>query len=399
LNTALFDIITGISGDMTIGALIDAGADFNYLKQEIAKLGLTGFELTLDRKMRSQINAAKFDVVIQHQPHYHTHLKDINNLIDNSSLSDFVKYNSKKIFETVGTAEAKIHNIPLEKIHFHEVGAIDSIVDVVGACICLENLHVEKIYTTPVKLGKGLINTQHGVMPNPAPATLEILKDYPVELTNIDFELTTPTGAAIVKTLSSGLFDNIGNVNIKKIGFGSGTFDIKESPNLLRIIICETNEFTSLLGRMGGAEQLVQIETTIDDMNPQIYPFVMQKLFEAGAKDVFYHNVTMKKGRPGILLSVLTEETLIDKMLQIIYKETTTIGVRINKISRHKLHREIKEYDTSLGRVKAKQISNVNNGIDINKVIPEFEECRRIANETNKPLNEIYNQLYKELNG
>jgi uncharacterized protein (TIGR00299 family) protein len=399
LNTALFDIITGISGDMTIGALIDAGADFNYLKQEIAKLGLTGFELTLDRKMRSQINAAKFDVVIQHQPHYHTHLKDINNLIDNSSLSDFVKYNSKKIFETVGTAEAKIHNIPLEKIHFHEVGAIDSIVDVVGACICLENLHVEKIYTTPVKLGKGLINTQHGVMPNPAPATLEILKDYPVELTNIDFELTTPTGAAIVKTLSSGLFDNIGNVNIKKIGFGSGTFDIKESPNLLRIIICETNEFTSLLGRMGGAEQLVQIETNIDDMNPQIYPFVMQKLFEAGAKDVFYHNVTMKKGRPGILLSVLTEETLIDKMLQIIYKETTTIGVRINKISRHKLHREIKEYDTSLGRVKAKQISNVNNGIDINKVIPEFEECRRIANETNKPLNEIYNQLYKELNG
>jgi uncharacterized protein (TIGR00299 family) protein len=349
--------------------------------------------------MRSQINAAKFDVVIQHQPHYHTHLKDINNLIDNSSLSDFVKYNSKKIFETVGTAEAKIHNIPLEKIHFHEVGAIDSIVDVVGACICLENLHVEKIYTTPVKLGKGLINTQHGVMPNPAPATLEILKDYPVELTNIDFELTTPTGAAIVKTLSSGLFDNIGNVNIKKIGFGSGTFDIKESPNLLRIIICETNEFTSLLGRMGGAEQLVQIETNIDDMNPQIYPFVMQKLFEAGAKDVFYHNVTMKKGRPGILLSVLTEETLIDKMLQIIYKETTTIGVRINKISRHKLHREIKEYDTSLGRVKAKQISNVNNGIDINKVIPEFEECRRIANETNKPLNEIYNQLYKELNG
>jgi uncharacterized protein (TIGR00299 family) protein len=319
-------------------------------------------------------------------------LKDINNLIDNSSLSDFVKYNSKKIFETVGIAEAKIHNIPLEKIHFHEVGAIDSIVDIVGTCICLENLKVEKIYTTPVKLGKGLINTQHGVMPNPAPATLEILKDYPVELTNIDFELTTPTGAAIVKTLSSGIFDNTGNVKINKIGFGSGTFDIKESPNLLRVIICET----------AGAlqtEPLVQIETNIDDMNPQVYPYVLQKLFEAGAKDVFYHEVIMKKGRPGTLLSVLADESLIDEMLRIIYKETTTIGIRINKVNRHKLEREIKEYDTSLGRIKAKQILNINNGTAANKIIPEFEECRRIAEETNKPLNEIYNILYKELNG
>lgn len=392
MNTALFDIITGISGDMTIGALIDAGADFNYLKQEIAKLGLSGFELTLSRKMRSQIDAAKFDVVIQHQPHYHTHLKDINSLIDKSTLSDYVKHNSKKIFETIGIAEAKIHNIPPEKIHFHEVGAIDSIVDIVGACICLENLQVEKIYTSPVKLGKGLINTQHGVMPNPAPATLEILKDYPVELTNIDFELTTPTGAAIVKTLSGGIFDNIGNVKIKKIGFGSGTFDIKESPNLLRVIICET---TGVL----QTEPLVQIETNIDDLNPQVYPYVLQKLFESGAKDVFYHEVIMKKGRPGILLSVLTDETLVDEMLQIIYKETTTIGVRINKITRHKLEREIKEFDTSFGRVKAKQVSNVNNGIDTKKIIPEFEECKRIAGETNKPLNDIYNQLYKELNG
>ncbi len=377
---------------MTIGALIDAGADFDYLKQEIAKLGLSGFELTLGRKMRSQIDAAKFDVIIQKQPHYHTHLKDINSLIDNSTLSDYVKHNSKKIFETVGIAEAKIHNIPLEKIHFHEVGAIDSIVDIVGACICLENLQVEKIYTTPVKLGKGLINTQHGVMPNPAPATLEILKDYPVELTNIDFELTTPTGAAIVKTLSSGLFDNLGNVKIKKIGFGSGTFDIIESPNLLRVIICEA---TGML----QTEPLVQIETNIDDMNPQVYPYVLQKLFEAGAKDVFYHEVIMKKGRPGILLSVLADERIIDKILQIIYKETTTIGVRINKINRHKLEREIKEFDTSFGRVKAKQISNVNNGIDTKKIIPEFEECKRIADETNKPLNEIYNILFKELNG
>jgi uncharacterized protein (TIGR00299 family) protein len=392
LNTALFDIITGISGDMTIGALLDAGADFNYLKQEIAKLNLSGFELTLGNKMRNHINASKFDVVIHQQPHYHMHLKDINNIIDNSLLSEFVKYNSKKIFETVGIAEAKIHNISVEKIHFHEVGAIDSIVDIVGTCICLENLQIEKIYSTPVKLGKGLINTQHGVMPNPAPATLEILKDYPVEFTNINFELTTPTGAAIIKTLSSGTYDNesMGNIKIKKIGFGSGTFDIKESPNLLRVIICDTkNELQK--------EQLLQIETNIDDMNPQVYPFVMEKLFEAGAKDVFYHEVVMKKGRPGILLSVLTEESKLEKIVNIIYRETTTIGLRIFKVGRNKLEREIKEFDTSFGKVKAKVIGNNNNGIY--KVMPEFEECKRIADSTNIPLNEIYYQLYKELNG
>jgi pyridinium-3,5-bisthiocarboxylic acid mononucleotide nickel chelatase len=392
MNTALFDIITGISGDMTIGALLDAGADFDNLKHEIAKLNLIGFDLILGRKMRSQINAAKFDVVINHQPHYHTHLGDINKLIDNSTLSDYVKLNSKKIFETVGIAEAKIHNIPLEKIHFHEVGAIDSIVDIVGTCSCIENLGIKEIYSTPVKLGKGLINTQHGVMPNPAPATLEILKDYPVEFTNIDFELTTPTGAAIIKTLSSGVYDNdrMGNIKIKNIGFGSGTFDIKESPNLLRIIICDTqNELQK--------EQLVQVETNIDDMNPQLYPFVMEKLFEAGAKDVFYHDVVMKKGRLGILLSVLTEESKLENIVNIIYRETTTIGVRINKVGRNKLEREIKEFDTSFGKVKAKVIIG-NNSTGINKVMPEFEECRRIANDTNKPLNEIYNQLYRELN-
>ncbi|MGH2575788.1 MAG: nickel pincer cofactor biosynthesis protein LarC, partial [Ignavibacteria bacterium] len=303
--TALFDIITGISGDMTIAVLIDAGADFNYLKQEIDKLNLKGFELNLTSLKRSQINAAKFDVVIHHQPHYHTHLKDIHSLIDSSALSDFVKVKSKKIFDTIGVAEAKIHNIPIEQIHFHEVGAIDSIVDIVGTCICIENLGIKKIYTTPVKLGKGLINTQHGVMPNPAPATLEILKDYPVEFTNINFELTTPTGAAIVKALSSGIYTNISVSSIKKIGFGSGTFDIPESPNLLRVILCEIEDRLS-------EEKLLQIETNIDDMNPQVYPYVMERLFEIGARDVYYNSVVMKKGRPGILLSVLAEENLLD---------------------------------------------------------------------------------------
>lgn len=384
--TALFDIITGISGDMTIAALLDAGADFKCLRSEIAKLGLRGFELQVSKKSRSGIEATKFDVIVHEKPHNHTNLEEIFSLISNSSLSDFVKSNSKKIFQVIGEAESKVHNVPLPEIHFHEVGAIDSIIDIVGACLCLENLEIEKVYSTPVKLGKGLINTQHGIMPNPAPATLEILKDYPVEFTGIDFELTTPTGAAIIKSLSSGVYTGQKFSKIKQIGFGSGSFDIKESPNLLRVIICEDEIVT---------EKLLKVETNIDDMNPQIYPYVLEKLLEAGANDVYYHDVIMKKGRPGILLSVLTPESVLNEILNIIYSETTTIGVRIINTQRHKLPREIKETDTSFGKLKVKLIYN---GAGKVKTIPEFEECKRVAQQLGKPVNEIYNTLMKELN-
>lgn len=373
---------------MTIAALLDVGADADYLIAEIGKLNLQGFELKIFRMKRSEINAVKFEVQIQHQPHYHTHLGDIFKIIDSSSLSDLVKTNSEKIFETIGVAESKIHNIPLNQIHFHEVGAIDSIVDIVGTCICVENLGIEKIYTTRVKLGRGLIDTQHGLMPNPAPATLEILKDYPVEFTEMNYELTTPTGAAIVKTLSNGIYDKTSVNNIKKIGYGSGTFDIKESPNLLRVILCEGIEETN------ESDDLLQIETNIDDMNPQIYPYVMEKLFEAGARDVYFHDITMKKGRPGILLSVLVDAVTLDKAVEIIYNETTTLGVRINKIGRHKLHREIKEFQTSLGKIDAKLITR-NSSI---RVIPEFEDCKKLAIKLNKPVYSIYELLLGELN-
>jgi hypothetical protein len=395
MTTALFDIFTGISGDMTIGALLDAGADFIYLKSEIDKLNITGFELKLSRIKRSYIDSAKFDVVVNNPPHIHSHLKDIEKLIESSSLSDYVKSTSIRIFDTIGTAEAKIHQVPKENIHFHEVGAIDSIIDIAGTCICLENLGVKQIYSTPVKLGKGLINTQHGVMPDPAPATLEILRDYPVQFTNFDFEVTTPTGAAIIKTLSKGIYDDgsLGNITVKNTGFGSGTYDIKESPNLLRVILCEVEK-----GFTGITENLMQIETNIDDMNPQIYPYVMEKLFEAGVLDVFYHDIIMKKGRPGILLSVLLSESMVNKALEIIYSETTTLGVRIIPIGRNKLKREIKEVDSSFGKVKVKSVEAINELSVHKKLIPEYEECKRIAKSINKPLHEVYNQLLKELN-
>jgi hypothetical protein len=390
MKTALFDIFSGIAGDMTIAALVDAGADLNYLKSELNKLGISGYEIAVSEKTRNHIAAQKFDVMIHHKPHLHTQLADIFKLIDDSSLSEFVKINSKRIFEAIGTAEAKIHNIPIEKIHFHEVGAIDSIVDIVGACICLENLGIQKVYTTPVRLGRGMIKTQHGVMPNPAPATLEIIKGYPVEFTDIDFELTTPTGAAIVKTLSSGIYgkDLPARIKTEKTGFGSGTFDIPELPNLLRVIIADIEEPVE-------QEPLLQIETNIDDLNPQVYPYLMEKLFEAGVNDVYYQQIVMKKGRPGILLSVLLEEHLLNDVLKIIYSETTTLGVRISEIGRHKLKREIIEKQTSLGIVKIKAIKSTNGNI---KYYPEFEECKRLAKKYNKPLMEIQKHLLNELN-
>lgn len=390
MKTALFDIFSGIAGDMTIAALIDAGADFGYMRSELEKLGVQGYEIALSEKTRNHIVAKKFDVIIHHKPHLHTHLADIYKLIESSTLSEFVKFNSKRIFETIGIAEAKVHNIPLEKIHFHEVGAIDSIIDIIGTCICIENLGVQKIYTTPVRLGKGMIKTQHGIMPNPAPATLEIIKDYPVEFTDIDFELTTPTGAAIVKTLSSGLYRNDfpQNIKIEKIGFGSGTFDIPELPNLFRVMIAEVEEPFE-------KEPLLLVETNIDDMNPQIYPYVMDKLFAAGVNDVYYQQIVMKKGRPGILLSILLEKNKLNEALNILYSETTTLGVRIFETGRHKLERDLQETVTSLGKIKIKAVKGPGGSI---KYHPEFEECKRIAMELNKPVLEIQRYLLNELN-
>ena len=390
MKTALFDIYSGIAGDMTIAALIDAGADFNYLKSELGKLGVTGYDIAVSEKTRNYIVAKKFDVIIHQKPHLHTKLADIFELIDKSSLSEFVKLNSKRIFEMIGIAEAKVHNIPLEKIHFHEVGAIDSIIDIVGVCICLENLGIQKIYTTPVRLGKGSINTQHGVMPNPAPAALEIIKDYPVEFTDVDFELTTPTGAAIVKALSSGTYrsDLPGQIRIEKIGYGSGTFDIPALPNLLRIIITNLDELVE-------QENLMLLETNIDDLNPQVYPYLMDRLFEAGVNDVYYQQIIMKKGRPGILLSILLENRYLSDALNIIYSETTTLGVRISEISRHKLKRELTEKQTSLGLIKVKAVKMPDGYI---KYYPEFEECKRLAKKYNKPLLEIQKQIIYELN-
>ena len=388
MNIAYFDTIAGISGDMTLGALVSAGVSFDELKNELRALGIGGFELQSRHMERNGMIATKVDVVISEQPHYHRHLKDIEELIDKSSLSENVKERAKKIFREVAIAESIVHSTAIEKVHFHEVGAIDSLVDIIGVSICLEKLGIQAVYSSPVKVGSGgLVKSQHGALPVPTPATMEILKDYPILLTDVPFELTTPTGAAIIKALSQGVLTTE-KIQISAIGYGAGGREIEQLPNLLRVFI-GTLEPNYL------ADEIVSIETNIDNMNPEIYPYVIEKLLSAGAHDAYLIPILMKKGRPGIILSALAERAKIDRMLDIIFRETTTLGVRIQPIERKKLLRSTKQVQTSFGIVSAKVI--IFEGKEQLRV--EFEECKRIAAENNLSITEVFRRLEKEISG
>jgi hypothetical protein len=297
-----------------------------------------------------------------------------------------VKDRAKSIFHEVALAEAKVHNSTIEKVHFHEVGAIDSLVDIVGTSICIEQMGIERVFSSPVKVGNGgTVTTQHGVMPIPTPATSEILKGYPVVLTDIPFELTTPTGAAIIKALSRGTLA-FEQFTVTSIGYGAGTRELPGIPNLLRVIV---GELEPRLDR----DEMVLLETNIDDMNPEILPYVIEKLIAAGANDAFLTPILMKKGRPAHLLSALVERSQMEPILSLIYRETSTLGVRIQHVERRKLTRTQKTVQTSLGTVTVKSVT-----VDgKEKLIPEFEECKRLATEKNLPLREVYSILDREL--
>jgi pyridinium-3,5-bisthiocarboxylic acid mononucleotide nickel chelatase len=387
MNIAYFDTLAGISGDMTLGALVSAGVPFDELKNELRALGIGGFELQARHMERNGMVATKVDVEISEQPHYHRHLKDIEELIDKSSLSENVKIRSKKIFREVAIAESIVHSAAIEKVHFHEVGAIDSLVDIIGVSICLEKLDIQSVYSSPIKVGSGgMVQSQHGSLPVPTPATMEILKGYPIVLTDIPFELTTPTGAAIIKALSQGMLTTE-KIRISAVGYGAGGREIEQLPNLLRVFIGTLD--TDYL-----ADEIVSLETNIDDMNPEIYPYVIEKLLTAGAHDAYMIPIVMKKGRPAIILSALVERSKIDRYLDILFRETTTLGVRIQPMERKKLLRSTKQVQTSFGIVSVKVI--ILEGKEQLRV--EFEECKRIAMEKKLPLATVYRTLEKELN-
>lgn len=387
MKIAYFDTISGIAGDMAMAAFVSAGISLDHLTSELKRLPLGGFELIGKHVQRNGINAVHIDVVVTEPPHYHRHPKDIYAIIDASTLSVRVKAVAKSMFEIIAVAEAKVHGTTVEKVHFHEVGAVDSIVDIVGVAICLERFGIERVYSSPVRLGSaGTVHTQHGVMPTPTPATIEILKDYPTLLTSIPHELTTPTGAAIIKALSTGVL-NDETFTVTEIGYGAGTKEISEVPNLLRILIGDlSNEY--------DRDDLISIETNIDDTNPQVYPYLIEKLLAAGAHDAYLVPIIMKKGRPGILLSVMATRTRLDDMASLIFSQTSTIGLRIQPIGRRKLERRETEVRTSFGIVRAKTVMRGAREI----TTPEFEECKKIAESTGRPLLEIMQIIEREIN-
>ena len=389
MKTAYLDIISGISGDMTLGAFVSAGVPFDALKAELEKLPLSGYSISQRTLMRSMVATVKIDVTMDAGGHEHHHrgLRAIEDIITGSALSASVQERAMEMFRNLARAEATVHGTTIDKIHFHEVGAVDSIVDIVGVAVCMELAGIEKLRTTPVRTGSGgSIDTQHGRMPVPAPATLELLKGYPVDLTDIPFELTTPTGATIVATLSEGIMSADAVFTPQRVGYGAGGREIPGLPNMLRLVIGEL-ESSSL------EETLLQFETNIDDMNPELFPWVIEKLFDAGVNDAWLIPMQMKKGRPALQLCALAPHGLRERVLGILYAETSTAGVRVHAVRRHRLPREQRRCSTRYGEVTAKAVGDGEDAL----LVPEHEECRRIAHEHNLPLIQVYREVSHDL--
>ena len=386
MKIAYFDTIAGIAGDMTLGAFLSAGIPLEDLVAGLRRLELGGFELQASHVKRNAIDAVHLEVVVTEEPRFHRNLAGIASILERSSLSERVRRDALSVFTVLAEAEAHVHRSTVEKVHFHEVGALDSIVDIVGCAVCLELLGIERIYSSPVRLGSGgLVSTQHGAMPTPAPATIQILRDYPVVLTSHPYELTTPTGAAILKALSSGVLDDE-TFSIERIGYGAGTGEFPGLPNMLRLVVGD-------LPMAEEEDNVVIVETNIDDMNPQLYPVVIDRLLRAGAHDAYLIPIIMKKGRPGILLSVMVPRPVLTQVTQVIYRETSTIGLRLIPVGRRKLPRRHLEVTTSLGPVRVKAIEREGREI----FLPEFEECRRLADEHGLAVQDVLRLLEHEL--
>lgn len=375
-----FDCSSGISGNMTLGALTEIIGDENYLIEELKKLNIDGYKIEISKKVKNGITGTYVDVILAHKhEHHHEHrnLNDINKIIENSLLSDEVKNLAKRIFLRVAKAESKVHNKTLEEVHFHEVGAIDSIVDIVGTAILINKINPDKIISSIVNDGYGFIDCSHGTMSVPVPATSEIFASSNVKFRQIDIdtELVTPTGAAIIAELSTD-FTILPAIVTEKIGWGTGSKDLK-IPNVLKVYYGEIQE---------SNEDFVVMETNVDDCTGEILGYTLEKLFESGALDVFYTPIFMKKGRPAYKLTVACRKKDMLNLQNIIFKETTTIGIRYRFESRTELKREFIEINTKYGKIKAKKV--VNNGETY--VYPEYESMKKIASKNNIPLKELY---------
>ncbi len=381
LKIAYFDATFGISGDMFLGALLDFGLSESYLRENIKKLPIDGVDFKVVEGKRGGISGKRIEVFGGKKEE--RSFSDIKTLIEKSDLLKETKSLSIKIFENLAKAEAKIHGQNVEDVHFHEIGATDSIVDIVGASIGLTYFKFDQIFCSPLPFFFGQIDSSHGKLPLPAPATAELIKEFKVYPFLFPYELVTPTGAAIVKSVCQGIYD-MPSFFVENIGYGIGSKDFKEFPNIFRIIsgTCELEK-----------DRVVVIETNIDDLNPEIFGHLFEKLFEKGCLDVYVSPIIMKKSRPGFLLSCICKENEREKIVEEIFRETSTIGVRFTHMERRKLKREEIKVTTKFGDVKAKVIF----GPSGKKVVPEYEELKKIADEKNIPLKDLYSLFYSGL--
>ena len=419
MKIAYFDCFSGISGDMTLGALVDIGVPPEILTDGLATLKLDAeFSLRFEKAVKHSITGTRAVVDVHpahiashqeeshshehgHSHHHHEHgpsrhLSDIFKLLDDSDLDTAVRDTAKRVFDRLAEAEAKVHNTSKDKVHLHEVSGIDSIVDIVGSVIGLAYLEVDAVYASPLSLGTGFVRCAHGVMPIPVPGTMELLQGVPIQQTDIPKELVTPTGAALITTLSQG-FGVMPQMRLDRIGYGAGTRDLEQRPNLLRLCLGEKTSDTDLKTTHHHTEtdNVDIIETNVDDMSPEITGYVTTQLFEHGALDVFLAPVYMKKGRPATQITVLCPTTQRDRLIELLLTETTTFGVRLSSADRIKLRRDFVQVETQWGTIQAKR--GYLNGTLI-KTVPEYEDCKRLAEQNNIPLRQVYAEALRNLN-
>ncbi len=393
MKVLYLDCFAGISGDMFLGALLDLGVSEDALRAELSKLELRGYQISSRRVIKQNISATKFDVIESPTPSPmvrktgdHRGYSDIVAMIERSALSPAVKERAQRVFRRIGEAESKIHGISLEKVHFHEIGAVDSIVDIVGACIAVEALRVDEIQASPPRLGSGFVETAHGRFPVPAPATLELLKGIPVQSSSDPVELVTPTGAAFLAEFC-GKFGPMPAMSIEKIGYGAGSRDLDKAPNVLRAVLGVASVVSTRSA--DETDAVAVIETNIDDMNPQLFGDVMEQVLVAGALDVFLTPVQMKKNRPGTQLTVLCERNSVDALAELLLTHTTSFGVRVHEAQRRKLAREIVTVKTKFGAIEVK-VGRL--GSKIVTRSPEFESCKQAAARFKIGVKDVYNE-------
>src|SRR3984957_13232456 len=385
LRTAYFDCFSGISGDMVLGALVDAGADFGAIETELRKLGLDGWSISAEKVQRGQIFATHVNVATT-EGHPHRGLSTILGRIEKAQLAPRAAERARKIFTRLAESEAKVHNQPIEKVHFHEVGAVDSIVDIVGACVGFELPGIDEFACSPLDVGAGQVITAHGLLPVPAPATADLLLGAPVYTSGIQKELVTPTGAAIATTLSTS-YTKIPEMTLNAVGYGAGSADFPEKANVMRLLIGERESAATGENVHGESDApITVIETNVDDMSPQIYGYFVERALAAGALDVFSTAVQMKKNRPGLLVTILSESANVARLTDLLFRETTTIGVRMYEARRRTLAREFLSVETGHGPVRMK-ISRLNGSV-LNAT-PEYDDCQRIAAEKGIPLKDV----------